>query len=407
MIYSKTKFLFSLFTLGSLSGCLDEADSTEEIIIGNVACGPEHAAPYKPANTGNSPTVILNIAEYGDGSNIELVENNIVTESGLLPSTETDFAVLGRGEYFYRLGKQGIDTIQKYYRTAPEVGLYQTENGLGYSTRDAGTDISPNAKMIGFVNDSIAVIPRRETSKAWVVNLDAQTESEFKICELDLSAYETQTIANEGTDEETVLTYPPHMELVNINENYAAITMQRLENYTAINSAYTAIFDLNTWQEVDIQPDENGLNGIELNLKNPQQSTLSGNDLYISSVIWQQSGGIEKVDLDTFTATTINEESGYWSINATDNGNIYAIGVDGWDFKGLFEIQGSTRTVVGTTSEEILTTLNSRENELWVGYKGTAEVTAKVEIYSALTNSLDGTINSLPRSTQGISFIEE
>ncbi len=407
MIHSKTKLLFSLFTLSSLAGCLDEADSTEDIIIGNVACGPEHATPYKPASTGSNPTTILNIAEHGDGSNIELVESNTVTQSGLLPSTDTDFAVSGRGEYFYRLGRQDIDTIQKYYRTAPEVGLYQTENGLGYSTRDAGTVTSPNAKMIGFVNDSIAILPRRETSKAWVVNLDAQTESEFKICELDLSAYETESITNEGTDEEAVITYPPHMELVNINESYAAITMQRLENYTAVNSAYTAIFDLNTWQEVDTQPDTDGLKGIELNLKNPQQSTLSGNDLYISSVIWQQSGGIEKIGLDTFTATTINEESGYWSINATENGNLYAIGIDGWDYKGLFEIQGDTRSVVGNTSDEILTTLTSRENELWIGYKGTAEVTAKVEIYSTLTNSLEGTINSLARSTQGISFIEE
>ena len=240
MIYSNTKLLFILFILGNLSGCLDDADSTEETIIGNVACGPEHAVPYKPANIGSNPTIILNIAEYGDGSNIELVENNTVTQSGILPSTETDFVVSGRGEYFYRLGKQGIDTIQKYYRTAPEVGLYQTENRLGFSTRDAGTDTSPNAKMIGFINDSIAILPRRETNIAWVVNLDAQTESEFKICELDLSAYETQTITNEGTDEEAIVTYPPHMELVNINDNYAAITMQRLENYTAVNSAVYA-----------------------------------------------------------------------------------------------------------------------------------------------------------------------
>jgi hypothetical protein len=407
MNHSKNKLLFTLFTLSTLSGCLDEADSTEEVIIGNVACGPEHATPYRSANTGSNPTTILNVAEFGDGSNIEFVENNTVTQSGLLPSTDTDIAISGRGEYFYRLGRQGIDTIQKYYRTAPEVGLYQTENGLGYSTRDAGTDTSPNAKMIGFINDSIAILPRRETSNAWVVNLDAQTESEFKICELDLSAYETESITNEGTDEETVVTYPPHMELVNVTENYAAITMQRLDNYTAVNSAYTAIFDLNTWQEVDTQPDTNGLKGIELNLKNPQQSTLTENDLYISSVIWQQSGGIEKIDLDTFTATIINEESGYWSIESAENGNIYAIGVDGWDYKGLFEIQGDTRSVVGNTSEQTLTTLTSRENVLWVGYKGTAEVNAKVEIYSAITNDLEGTVDSLPRSPQGISFIED
>lgn len=404
---TKIKLLLGLLSISTLSGCLDESDSTEDVVIGNIACGPEHATVYKATSIGNSSTAILNIAEYGDGSNIELVENNTVSQSGLLASTDTDIVISGRGEYFYRLGKQGVDTLQKYYQSSPETGLYQTENGLGYSTRDAGNDVSPNAKMIGFINDEIAILPRRETNKAWVVNLNAQTEAEFKICELDLSAYATQSTINTGTAEEAVVTYPPHMELVNINENFAAITMQRLDNFTAVGPAYTAIFDLNTWQEIDTKPNDDGLKGVELNLKNPQQSTLSGNELYLSSVIWQQSGGIEKVDLETFTTTTINEESGYWSIDMTSNGSLYAIAIDGYDFKGLFEIQGNSRIEIGNTSDQILTTLASREGELWVGYKGTAEVDAKVEIYSPLTNTLLDTVSPLARSPQGITFIEK
>ena len=407
MKQTKIKLLLGLFSISSISGCLDEADNTENIIIGNVPCGPEHAVPYKAATIGNSPVTVLHLAEFGDGSNIDLVENNIITHSGLLPTTKTDIATPSRGEYYYRLGREGGDNIQKYYQSSPETGLYQTENNLGYSTRDAGDDVSPNAKMIGFINDSIAIIPRRETNNAWVVNLSAQTESEFKICELDLSAYATQSIINKGTDEEAIVTYPPHMELVNINDNYAAITMQRLEGFTVVESSYTAIFDLNTWQEVDTRPNEEGLKGIELNLNNPQKSTLSGSDLYLSSVIWQQSGGIEKIDLETFTTTTINDESGYWSITMTNNGRLYAIAIDGWDFKGLFEIQGNTRVEVENTSDQILTTLASRGDELWLGYKGIAEVDAKVEVYSTFTNTLTDIISPLSRSPQDISFIEK
>ena len=84
------------------------------------------------------------------------------------------------------------NTLQKYYHTSPEAGLYQTENNLGYSTREAGSEVSPNAHNLAFINDSIAVMPRRSDDKAWIVDTSAQTEEDFKICELDLSAYSTQ-----------------------------------------------------------------------------------------------------------------------------------------------------------------------------------------------------------------------
>ena len=403
--------LTGLLACSLLTGCVNEledsSDSAQEDIIPspeeNSLCGPEHAVAFTAPSSGNSSTSIIRAADYGDGSHIEFIENGSVTQTGLLANTQTDYAVAGRGEYFYYMGRLGIDTFQKYYYTSPESGLYQTQNNLGYSIREAGQDNSPNATMIGFINNSTAILPRREENKAWVVNLDAQTESEFKICELDLSEYATTVISDGVTT-----TYPPHMTLVNINENYAAITMQRLEDYTPVESAYVAVFDLNTWQEIDTNPIEEGLKGIELNLKNIQGSSLSGNDLYLSSLLYSDnSGGIEKVSLENMTTTTINDESGYSSIAVSSNGNIYAISYEGWQNNGLYQIDGDTRSEIDNTSGSYLTTMTTNGNELWLGFGLSGENQPKIEVFNTINNIGTYTIDGLLRSPVGITFIEK
>ncbi len=406
--------LAGLIAISLLTGCLNELEDNkdnseavvEDIVDGSKdesLCGPEHATAFSAQASGNSPMTVIRAADYGDGSHIEFIENGSVTQSGILASTETDYAVAGRGEYFYYMGRFGIDTFQKYYYASPESGLYQTQNNLGYSTREAGQDSSPNATMISFINSSTAILPRREENRAWVVNLDAQTESEFKICELDLSEYATT-----ATSDGVTTTYPPHMYLVNINENYAAITMQRLEGYTPVKSAYVAIFDLNTWQEVDTNPAEDGLKGIELNLKNIQGSSLSGNDLYLSSLLYSDnSGGIEKVSLENMTASTINTEAGYSSVGVSNNGNIYAIRYNGWQDNGLYQINNNTSTEIDNTSGSYLTTLATNGNDLWLGFGLSGENQPKINVYNTINNVNIYTINGLLRSPVDITFIEK
>lgn len=407
-IIMKTKILNPMlfsFSILLLSGCELEIDDNDSDTNTNTAlCGPEHATAIAAQSKGNSYIGAVKTAEYGDGSNIIFIEDNVITESNLLASTETDYAISSRSGHFYYLGRDGIDTLQKYYHTSPEAGLYQTENNLGYSTREAGSEVSPNAHNLAFINDSIAVMPRRSDDKAWVVDTSAQTEEDFKICELDLSAYSTQ----KTNEDSTVTTYPPHMFAANVSENYVTITMQRLENYTPVESAYVAVFNTNTWEEVDTNPSSGDLKGIKLSLKNPQDTSLNGENLYISSLVYSDnSGGIEKVNLDSLSVETINSEAGYSSVNVTENGNVYAISYNGWKNNSLVNITNSTSTTVGSTSGKYLSSLASRNNELWLGYGLNGDDQPKIELFDATNNSKQAEVSPLTRSPVSISFIEK
>ena len=408
MNLQKNKILTCLMASSILSGCIEVADDDDNVIIGSVPCGPEHAVAYTAPILGDDFIAAVHVAAYGDGSNIELIEGGSISHSELLATVDTDYAIAGRGGYLYYLGRDSIDTLQKFYYTSPEIGLYQTANEQGYTIRNAGQDSSPNPKMIGFINNSTAILPRYAENTAWVVNLDAQTEEEFKICELDLSAYAVQVSDDPETEADETTIYPPNMERVNINENYAAITLQRLTGYTPVEPAYVAIFDLNTWQEVDTNIDSDDLKGIKLNLKNPQSSSIHGNKLYLSSLIYaDNSGGIEEVDLSTLSSNTINTESGYWGVEVTENGNIYAISYNGWKSNDLVQINGSGSTAFGGNTGKHLTTLASRNNQLWVGVGGSDSDQPNLNVYDTADNTSIDSINGLIRNPTSITFIEK
>ncbi len=410
MTQPSKKIWLSLITASLLSGCLEESSDSSEIITGSVPCGPEHATAFSAQESSDNYTAALRLADYGDGASIDLVTNYSISQSNALASTETDYSISSQNGNLYYLGRLDIDTFQKYYQNDLVNGLYQTENEKGYSTRDAGSDTSPNAHNIAFINNSVAIMPRYSESKAWLINLDAQQEDDFKICELDLSAYTTEKISNVGTAEEEVTQYPPHMAFVSTSSQYATITMQRLEGYSPVESAYMAIFDLNTWQEIDTDTSTEGLKGIELNLKNHQGISINNNDIYLSSLVYgdPNTGGIEKISLETLTTETINEESGYSSVSVTDNGNIYAIRYNGWKNNGLFKITDSSSTEVNDTEGSYLTTVASRKNELWLGFGLNGDTQPKVDIFDAENNDAKiSTINPLSRNPVSIIFIEE
>lgn len=428
-----TKTILFTFTLLLLSGCdldlEDNKDDTETVTTPSKnddnngdgddnngedgdnnkedgICGPEHSTAIQTSTTNSSSYIsAIKTAEYGDGSNLVFIEDGAITQSSLLASTETDYVLSSRSGYFYYLGRDSIDTFQKYYHSAPESGLYQTDNGLGYSTREAGRETSPNAHNIAFINDTIAIMPRRSDNKAWLVDLSAQTEADFKICELDLSAYQTQ--AEDGT------IYPPHMFAANVTSNYVTITMQRLENYTPVESAYVAVFDTTTWEEVDTDPNNDGLKGIELNLKNPQGTSVNGDNLFISSLIYAKgpgdinTGGIEKINLNDFSLETVNTEYGYSSVTVTENGNIYGVNYSGWKNNSLLQITNNTSIDIGNASGKYLSSIASYKNELWLGYGLNNTEQPKIEVFNATNNSKIQTISPLTRSPVSIGFIEK
>lgn len=390
-----------------LTGCIeDSADSNTDVIFGNVACGPEHATSYRENTPSVDYTLAILGAAYGDGSHVDLIKNGgFLNNEQIHASTQTDYRLVGNGSYYYRLGRKDIDTLQKYYLEQPSEGLYQTDNGLGFSTRTAGSEVSSNAYDLVFINESTAIMPMYELNEAWVVNTNAQTADEFKICELDLSAYASDNTPDPDTG--AVTQSPPRMSMAFVNSQYAVITMQRLYDGWTPGTAYAAIFNLSDWSEIDTNPNTEGLNGIELNLKNHQAGdiTSDGNAIYLASLVYgtPNKGGIEKIDLDTLSTSTINTEHGYSSIETTLNGNLYALSYGAWQVNSLHEIVAGVATEVDSSlSATYLTSLEAHGNDLWVG-EGTNLKLLKVD---ATSNNISAQV-AVTRPVTNISFIEK
>ncbi len=409
MIERPAKILASILTTSLLVGCLDESDDSVEVVIGSVPCGPEHVQNFSKGIL-NADYITAAQMDTGAASHVLFVESGDITQNDLIPfADKDDFVLAGRSSYFYQLGRKTIDTFQKYFYSSPEAGLYQTENELGFTLRNAGNDTSPNGHSVGFVNDSTAVISRYDADKAWVVNLDAQLESEFKTCELDLSEYNIYETSPETGEQVSVSV--SNMDQVQIHENYAVIVLQRLDQNWVAQDAYAAIFDLNTWEEIDTNPNEDGLKGIKLELKNHQGSAIIDDSLYLTSLIYgvPNTGGIEKVDLNTLTTSIVNTQYGYSKIAITENKNVYATSYTDWEDNALHQITGATNSIIDTVSGEFLYSLSARKNELWlgVGLKGDGSNQPKLSRYNAEDNSKIGSdilVNGTPKD---IVFIEK
>ena len=389
-----------------LTGCIEESDDSnnQTVRTGDVPCGPEHAVSYREDTQVFDYSIATLGAVYGDGSHVDIIKDGEFRNQNLHASTQTDYTLIGNGSYYYRLGRDGIDTLQKYYLDQPLAGLYQTDNDLGFSTRSAGSEVSSNSYGLAFINESTAVMPMYALNEAWVVNTNAQTAEEFKICELDLSAYTSDNIPDAETGE--ITQSPPRMSMAFVNSQYAVITMQRLYDGWTPGTAYAAVFDLNDWSEVDTSPNSEGLNGIQLKLKNHQSGDLTsdGNRIYLASLLYaDNSGGIEEIDLSTLTSKTVNTEFGYSAVETTANGNLYAISYSGWQNNALHElVSGNATSVSNDLSGTYLTALEAHGNDLWVG-EGSNLKLLKID---ATTNEQTDEL-TVTRPVTVVTFIED
>ena len=87
------------------------------------------------------------------------------------------------GKYFYRIERYQADNVTKFDVAAPGTVIWQ------YSTLDDGETVSSNPYDLVFASETKAYLLRWGRSTAWIVNPSATTQADFKIGELDLSAY--------------------------------------------------------------------------------------------------------------------------------------------------------------------------------------------------------------------------
>ncbi len=268
------------------------------------------------------------------------VRNNI------LP-TISDISVVAFGKYFYRIERFNADNVSKFDIAAPSVPIWQ------FSTKDKGETGSSNPHDLVFLNSQKAYLIRYGAKTAWIVNPSATKESQFKIGQLDLSAY--------GGDDGI-----PDMTAGVIADNKLFIILQRLEEYCPTQTAYVAVFDLHTDSEIDTGRGRNGLMGIPLPIRNPQtiQYLPEVDKIYIQgagafpgicSQDQEYTGGIVSLNPKTYATTMVLDDGNasnhpYGSISGmlvASPQKGYFVGYAKWGDNTLYRFNPASGAVAG------------------------------------------------------------
>ena len=261
-------------------------------------CDPTAGAPVFLPVTAVAATTAADFASgahaliSGDASGQFSSLNN-------LDATSSDITVATYGNHFYRIERQGGgNSITKYAIDAPQTVIWQ------YSVNEtANPAVLSNPHDMIFVSETKAYVLRYNKTKVWIVNPSATSEADFKIGELDLSAYG----AVDGT---------PEMETGFIANGKLYIVLQRLEGVSqqVVNDAYIAVFDVTSDQEIDVNIPGDALKGIPLAVRNPTGIAY----LPVSNTLFVQGsgsffpvkyvGGIETIKLADYTKDLILDD---------------------------------------------------------------------------------------------------
>lgn len=377
------------------------------------ACSSNDSDNKKSAKPSNIAAVINTIDPGYTDSDIELFDltkldgENVLSEGNTFNAATTnynnslsDYSVDSYGEYYYRIGRGGIDTITKYSITNPQQAIYS------YSTIDNAEAPASNPYQLIFLNEKKAYLIRYDSTKIWIVNPSATTEADFKIGEIDISHYDD----GDGSAEVS--------SGIIVNGNLY-ITMQRLEIWNVIEgNSYVAVFDTTSDEEIIAGTGE-ALPGIQLKTDNPQTIVYQKDTgLFVQSIAGfgqaPYTSGIEKIDLHSYSTSIIIDDgdadnSPYGAISdvaiiSHDVG--YFVGYAGWQATSLYQFNPSTGAVnpdfvasIGAANTlDIRDITEGPENTLWISIADNSN--PRVLVLNTTDNSSFAEISTLYNPTR-------
>lgn len=363
-----------------LSACFDSGKSlptpgdnnqTEPPITEPEPPASESRLPYKAA------IVTADSSYMGGAVQIASLNQNGVSalSDEVISSNNSDYTVSAFGDYFYHIGRFGLDNIAKYNINSPE----QAEWSNPFDVK--GGDSDANTYDLVFLNENKGYLIRYGSDKVWIVNPSATTESEFKLGELDLSVYDD----GDGSPE------PAAAAIVG---DKLFVVMQRLNNWCPTEDAYVAVFDTKTDTEVVVNSQAE-FKGIPLQVRNPstidyQQdiglivSGVGGGTTYCS-LPNRYLGGIEIIKPGSYVTQLLLDDGDEQnhpydfisSAIALDKNNGYFVSYVDWQDTKLYHFNPSTGVVNGVVEGfgnngqiDIRILKKTPENTAWVGIAG-------------------------------------
>lgn len=306
-----TTSLFALTLV--LSGCDSDDDN------GSVAGEGDDSAVVDADDTGNDTdsdgstdgdattarAVVASIDPGFTSSVIDLVdvEEPFNVEGSLNPGV-SDTIVRTFGDTYFVIRRFQSDSIAAYSINDTSTPLYEV------STNSDTEEASSNPHDLIFLNEEKAYLLRYGSPIMWVVNPSVTDPADFKIGEIDLSAYDADGV-------------PEATRGVIVNDRLF-IVMQRLENFLPTQTGFVSVVDTATDTEIDTGTVA-GLPGIELPFFNPVE--LSVDEESDTLLITSQgdrgfpdfrepslTGGLVAVDTTDFSVTELindNENTGH------------------------------------------------------------------------------------------------
>jgi len=351
LLYSQPKtFLKSLFLAG-VSGLF------------LTACGGSGGSDGPSEISAIDVAVVATATSSYDAGAVELVSVEQRTSSGSYHPTVSDLAVAAYGSDYYLIERYQSDRIKKVSLSNP--GAFD----WNYSALDASDADSANVYDLVFAAPDKAYMIRYGDNEIWIVDPTATRESNFKIGELDLSQYEP---AGGSTGS-------PNMSAAIVVDGKLFVTMQRLNSlWQPANTAYVAVFDTSSEEEIDTGRGENGLKGIPLIGRNPtavihhpQLGLLVQNQ---GSFAPGYSGGIDVIDPDSYDVEQRLDDTAdtglISAIELVDADNGYYLAYGGWQNIALRRFNPSTGevgdTVAGLSGMDLRGIAMGPQGHLWV-----------------------------------------
>lgn len=365
-----SKSLISLALIFGLSACdSSDDDDINTDIQDDVVSIPASAMVQTVAPDYTTSEVVA----------IELDSLQVTT--GYYIKAQSDYTVTSYNSDVYHLGRYFIDSVTKYSADNLDSEVWS------YSTQDSGDSTSRNLYTLAFASETEAYIVRYGSDKIWIVNPEATTAEEFKTGELDLSAY----VENNSNS-------TPRPSAAVVHDGKLFVVMQRLDDNWSAQTAYVAVFDTTTGEEIETNAsDTDTVKGIPLTGFNPLEESLTvyEDTLYVTTSDTYSSADkayskIESIDTETYELATVltaaelnatevasiqmnaivNDELGYFATTRAVSYDPYT------EASTLYAYNPSTGEVIeegvaGTGDEDINFIELDQNDFLWVGIGST------------------------------------
>lgn len=260
-----------------------------------IGCGADDKDNDKVITEGSY--AVQSIASDYSSSQVAIgsIIGDRTATQGLLTKSESNFTLSTYKNYLYHIGKNKIDTISRY----------DTSMGVNTSewTYDAnqGDEGSANTYRLIQQNENNAYLIRYGNTTVLQVDPTATSTDNFVKSRIDLSDY---TYAGSEF---------PRMSDAVISNNKLFVAMQRLDSSWGAQQAYIAVIDLDTNEEIDTNPQQDGLKGIPLNATNTFTLVEHNGQLYAAGRGGYNSdtGGLDIIDASTYAVTSVIDSTSF------------------------------------------------------------------------------------------------